>query len=106
MEQATVVELDAEVDRFSGFSRLHRPAAIGVVRMSFDVHDAVEVCVSDVDGDLHAVGQAVDDDVRSWKVGLDDWRRWNRDCVRKFIYKIGCNSEGSLGEARYSPRCF
>ena len=80
MEKAASVKFDAEVDRLARLSGFDRPSTVGVLRVAFDVHDAVEVCVADVHRHLHAVGQAVDDDVGAGEVSFDDWRWRNGNC--------------------------
>jgi len=80
MEKSTCVKLDVEVNRLTGFTGFNRSSTVRVLRVALDVHEAVEVGVADVDGDLDSVGQAIDDDVGSGKVGLDDWRWWNWNC--------------------------
>ena len=78
MEEAAGAELDAEVDGRLGLSLLHGQSALGVVGVALDVHDAVELGIGDDHRGEHAVGQAVDDDLRSVKrLGRDD-RWWNR----------------------------
>ncbi len=60
MKEAAATELDLEVDDLdTGFGHGNRLAAALVVAMSFDVHDAVEVGVPQVDLHQHAVSQAV-----------------------------------------------
>ena len=79
MEESTGVEVDGEVEGIDGVPNGDGLPALGVVGVALDVHHPVKELVWDGDDDGDAVGQAVDDDVRTWEVGDDGGRRGNRD---------------------------
>jgi hypothetical protein len=80
MEETTSVKFDIKVYRFAGLSGFYRSSTIGILRVSLNVHESMEVCISDIYGDFYTVGKTVDNDVWTWEVGLDQRWWWNGNC--------------------------
>ena len=69
VEQSACVEVDGEVEGVDSVPDGDGFAALRVVGVALDVHDAVKELVRDGDDDADAVGQTVDDNVGAREVG-------------------------------------
>lgn len=69
--ETTSVELNLKVDGSAPFFRLNSSSTLGIVAVTLDVHDAMEVAVCHVDQDLNSIGQTVDSHLRSGEVAND-----------------------------------
>lgn len=92
VEEAARAELDVEVDGSTRLALLDRESALGVVAVTLDVHDAVEVGVGDDHVDLDAVGETVDNDLGAVERLGNNWRRWNGNASVVRISSVALNA--------------
>ena len=65
MEKATRIKFDRKVQRLCCFAIFHGSSTIWIVAMAFDIHNSVEIRVSNFNGDRHAICQTIDNNVWS-----------------------------------------
>jgi len=78
-------------------------ATVLIFGVSLDVKDAIETGCADVDVDLNAIGQTVDNNVRSGEVGTEWW--WFRYATR-FLILIGVSANASANGPVFSGTTF
>ena len=68
MEKATSIKFDCKVQRFSRFTILHSSSAIGILGMTFHIHNAMEIRIRHFDGNRDAISQTIDNNIWARKV--------------------------------------
>ena len=72
--QSASVESNLVVDAADITFGVKDSATAFILGVSLDVEDSIETGSADMDVDLDAIGQTVDNNVRSWEVGTEWWR--------------------------------
>ena len=76
MEKAACVKFDCKVQRFSRFTILHGSSAIGILGMTFHIHNAMEIRIRYFDGNRDAISQTIDYNIWARKVTWWWFRSW------------------------------
>ena len=88
MENAAGAKLDDEFEWLNAFAGLNGPSTLSFLAVALDIHDAVEGGVLNVDCDLDAIGQTVNNNIWPWEVRVDLGRNDGCYNVIKIIIKI------------------
>ena len=76
MEKAARVKFDRKVQRLGRFTILHSSSAIGILSMTFNIHNAMEIRIRHFDGNRNAIGQTIDNNIWARKVTWWWFRSW------------------------------